>query len=118
MFYIVFILLIFVKCKYEVIYNFIKMYVIEVFDMVVVSGIECNDVIVNFVFFFSFNVYGGFNIFFLEFIDFISVVGKDFMYEFYEEVKVVVVVIEGKVMLKVIENMLLLKFVVYEGFCF
>lgn len=63
--YIICLLLFVVKEQYDVLYNFFKIYGGEEFDRVVVLGIKCDDVIVNLFFFFGFNVYGGFNFFFL-----------------------------------------------------
>lgn len=107
-----------VKGKYDAIYKFVKTYATEALDLAEASGIERNDAIANLVFFLSFNAYGGFNIFFPELTAFISAAGKDLMHELHEEVLAAVADTDGTVTLKAMENMPLLKSVVYESFRF
>nr|QCF46584.1 allene oxide synthase [Pohlia nutans] len=105
-----------VKGKYDAIHNFVKTYATEALDMAEASGIERNDAIANLVFFLGFNAYGGFNILFPEVVAFIQSAGKDLMHELHEEVKGAVT--DGTVTLQALENMPLLKSVVYEVFRF
>jgi len=80
------------------------------------SGIERNDAIANLVFFLSFNAYGGFNIFFPLLTAFVSKAGTTLMHELHDEVRAAVG--DGPVTLNALQNMPLLKSVVYEGFRF
>lgn len=107
-----------VKKQYDAVYEFIKTYATDELAEAAKLGIEKNDAIANLLFFLSFNGYGGFNIFFPQITGYIAQCGPELMHELHEEVKAAVATTGGKVTPGAMENMPLLKSVVYEGFRF
>lgn len=107
-----------VKAPYDAIFNFIKTYASDELAQAEALGIERNDAITNLMFFLSFNAYGGFNIFFPQLTAYIAQCGPALMAELHAEVAAAVSATDGKVTPKALENMPLLKSVVYEGFRF
>jgi hydroperoxide dehydratase len=107
-----------VKKNYDALYNFIKNYATEALDRAEAMGIERNDATANLLFFLCFNAYGGFNIFFPLITILISSCGPELMHDLHDEVTKAVAATDGKVTLQSIENMPLVKSVVYEAFRF
>lgn len=107
-----------VKKNYDALYNFIKNYATEALDRAEAMGIERNDATANLLFFLCFNAYGGFNIFFPLVTILISSCGPELMHDLHDEVTKAVAATDGKVTLQSIENMPLVKSVVYEAFRF
>lgn len=108
-----------VQSKYDAIFNWIKTYGKEALDMAEAMGIERNEATANLLFFISFNGYGGFNIFFPEITGFINQYGgPELMHALHDEVTKAVAATGGLVTLGALQNMPLLKSVVYEGFRF
>jgi len=103
--------------KYDAIHDYITTYGTEALDFAVASGIDRDNAAANLLFFLSFNGYGGFNIFFPEITGFIHQFGHpELMHELHDEVTKAV---DGKVVtLQALQNMPLLRSVVYEGFRF
>ncbi|KAG0606799.1 hypothetical protein M758_9G168700 [Ceratodon purpureus] len=107
-----------VKEQYDAIFNFIKTYAADELREAAKLGIEKDDAVTNLMFFISFNGYGGFNIFFPQLTGYIAKCGPELMQELHAEVTAAVAATDGKVTPKALENMPLLKSVVYEGFRF
>nr|QCF46585.1 allene oxide synthase [Pohlia nutans] len=106
------------QSKYDAIHDFITTYGTEALAMAEEMGIDRKDAAANLVFFLSFNGYGGFNLFFPEITGFIHQFGHfDLMHELHDEVtKAVAGASSSNVTLQALQNMPLLKSVVYEGF--
>lgn len=104
--------------KYDAILDFIKTYAIEELTKAQELGIGRDEAAANLLFFLSFNGYGGFNIFFPEITGFIHQFGHfDLMHELHDEVtKAVAKNATGKVTLQSLQDMPLVRSVVYEGF--
>lgn len=107
-----------VKKQYDALFDFFKTYATDELAQAAALGIERNDAITNLMFFLCFNSYGGFNIFFPQLTSYIAQCGPELMHELHNEVTAAVAVTQGKVTPKALEEMPLLKSVVYEGFRF
>ncbi|KAG0563719.1 hypothetical protein KC19_8G054000 [Ceratodon purpureus] len=108
-----------VQNKYDALFNWFKTYGKEPLDMAEELGIDRNEATANLLFFLCFNAYGGFNIFFPEITGFIHQFGgPELMHELHDEVTKAVAATGGVVTLGALQNMPLLRSVVYEGFRF
>lgn len=105
-----------VQSKYDAIYNWIDRYGTEPLDMAKAAGIERKEAVANLAFFINFNASGGFNIFFPAIVQFIfQFGGPELMHALHDEVTQAVAETGGLVTLQSLQNMPLVKSVVYEG---
>lgn len=106
-----------VQGKYDALFNWLATYGTEPLDMAEAAGLDRKEATANLLFFLCFNGYGGFNIIFPLLTGYIDRFGgPELMHALHEEVTAVVA--GGEVTLAALQNMPLVRSVVYEGLRF